>query len=162
MRMAIRVSRITQPQRHVPPHLGLPAADPVLEVVVEGLVPVQRRVGGGGGGGLAAHPEMREGVVVRLPVEVLRLEDDAVAVEDEGVERPRGGSRGARDDVPGLRSPPRIAQAAEGGEAARGDSTAEGGRGGRRGCGERRRRRWGGGERWKKPSVIVGGWSGVE
>lgn len=128
MRMAIRVSRITQPRRHVPPHLGLPAADPVLEVVVEGLVPVQRRVGGGGGGGLAAHPEMREGVVVRLPVEVLRLEDDAVAVEDEGFERPRGGSRGARDDVPGLRSPPRIAQAAEGGEAARGGQ--HGGRGG--------------------------------
>jgi hypothetical protein len=73
----------------VPSHLGLPAADLVLELVVEGLVPVQQ-VGGVGG---AAHPEMSEGVVVGLPVEVLRLQYDAVAVEDEGVERRRGSRR---------------------------------------------------------------------
>jgi hypothetical protein len=73
----------------VPPHLGFPAANLVLELVVEGLVPVQRV----GGVGRAAHPEMSEGVVVGLPVEVLQLQYDAVAVEDEGVERRRGSRR---------------------------------------------------------------------
>jgi hypothetical protein len=54
---------------HVPSHLGLPAADAVLEDIVEGLVPVQRRVSRG----RTADAEVHEGVVVGLPVEVLRL-----------------------------------------------------------------------------------------
>lgn len=68
----------------VPPHFGLAAADLVLELVVEVGGPIEglRR---------AADIEVSEGVVVSLAVQVLRLEDYAVAVENQGLER-RGGS----------------------------------------------------------------------
>lgn len=63
---------------------------------------------------------MHEGVVVGLPVEVLRLQYDAVAVEDQSVERPRRGSRGG-DDERGRRT----AEADRGGGGGRGAVAGE-------------------------------------
>lgn len=73
-----------------PSHLGLATADEILELVVELGTPV-KRLGGGRG---ATDGEVFEGIVVGLAVEVLRFEDDAVAVKDEGLEWGGGGGGG--------------------------------------------------------------------
>ena len=72
--------------REVVLHLGLAAADGVLELVVVRHAPLDGRA-------RRLEAERREGLVVREPVQLLGLDEDAVAVEEErGVERepPRG------------------------------------------------------------------------
>lgn len=69
-----------------PAHLGLATANPVLELVIEMTVPVERVLGGRR---RAAHIEVREGIVVGSAMQVFRLQNDAIAVEDESLESRR-------------------------------------------------------------------------
>lgn len=57
-------------------------------------------------GGGAPDVEMRKGVVVGSAVEMLGLEDDAVAVEDEGVHGGSGGGGGGGEVGRRAGSPP--------------------------------------------------------
>lgn len=85
---------------------------------------MQRLRGGGG----AADEEVLEGVVVGLSVEVLRLEDDTVAVEDESLQRGGGGGRSSGDSERAMKSRRRDSGKAKG----RGTEPAREGDGGRR------------------------------
>jgi len=67
-----------------PSHFGFASTNEVLEFVVELDVPVERARRRRRG---AANVEVNKGIVVGLAMQVLRLEDDAVAVEDESLKR---------------------------------------------------------------------------
>lgn len=62
---------------------------------------------------------MSEGIVVGLAVEVLRLDNDAVAVKDESLERGRSRRMGRRSGGGGERTRRSRRRAAEGDEAER-------------------------------------------
>lgn len=68
----------------VPSHFGFASTNEVLEFVVELNVPIEwarrrrRR---------AANVEVNKGIVVGLAMQVLRLEDHAIAVEYESLKR---------------------------------------------------------------------------
>lgn len=80
---------------------------------------------------------MRERVVVGLPVEVLRLQYDAVAVEDERFERRRGTVRGrSGNDEPGRAAEARRGDVGVGSVAEEGAAATGGGGGGADGWGD--------------------------
>lgn len=76
-------------ERKGPSHFGFSTADLVLELIVEVEVPIE----GLRGRGRATNIEVREGLIVSLTVQVLRLEDYPIAVENQSLERRRRRSR---------------------------------------------------------------------